>query len=54
MKPMQRQFGKLMSKGPGDTAKVSVLLNDYEDADKMLTKVGVAISHVLLVSAELY
>lgn len=39
MKPMQRQFGKLMSKGGGDTAKVSVLLNDYEDADKMLTKV---------------
>ena len=41
MKPMQRQFGKLMSKGGGDTAKVSVLLNDYEDADKMLTKVCV-------------
>jgi hypothetical protein len=36
---MQRQFGKLMSKGPGDNAKVAVLLNDYEDADKMLAKI---------------
>lgn len=39
MKPIQRQYGKIMHKGAGDTAKVSVLLNDYEDADKMLTKV---------------
>lgn len=39
MNSMHRQFGKLMSKGPGDSAKVSVLLNDYEDADKTLTKV---------------
>ena len=31
-----------MKKGPGDNANVSVLLNDYEDADKMLTKVGYA------------
>jgi len=40
MNSVQRQFGKLMGKGPGDNAKVAVLLNDYEDADKMLTKVG--------------
>jgi hypothetical protein len=40
MNSMHRQFGKLMSKGAGDNAKVSVLINDYEDADKMLTKVG--------------
>jgi amphiphysin len=40
MKPMQRQFGKLMSKGAGDAAKVSVLLSDYEEADKSLMKVG--------------
>jgi hypothetical protein len=40
MNSMHRQFGKLMSKGPGEAAKVSVLLNDYEDADKTLTKVG--------------
>jgi len=39
MKSMNRQFGKLMKKGPGDKANVAVLLNDYEDADKMLTKV---------------
>ena len=37
---MQRQFGKLLNKGPGNNAKVSVILNDYEDADKVLAKVG--------------
>jgi amphiphysin len=36
---MQRSFGKLLHKGPGDNAKVSVLLNDYEDADKVFAKV---------------
>ncbi|KAH6630103.1 hypothetical protein B0J18DRAFT_454403 [Chaetomium sp. MPI-SDFR-AT-0129] len=39
MQSMQRQFGKLMSKGPGENAKVAVLLNDYEDADNVLAKV---------------
>lgn len=39
MNSMHRQFGKLMKKGAGDSANVSVLLNDYEDADKMLMKV---------------
>ncbi|KAL2259849.1 hypothetical protein VTK26DRAFT_6330 [Humicola hyalothermophila] len=39
MQSMQRQFGKLWSKGPGDNAKVSVLLNDYEDVDKLLAKI---------------
>jgi len=39
MQSMQRQFGKLLRKGPGDNAKVSVLLNDYEDADKVLAQV---------------
>lgn len=28
-----------MNRGPGDNAKVSVLLNDYEDADRVLVKV---------------
>ena len=41
MQSMQRQFGKLLSKGPGDNAKVSVILNDYEDADKVLARVRV-------------
>ncbi|ROV94922.1 hypothetical protein VSDG_07112 [Cytospora chrysosperma] len=39
MHSMQRKFGRLLSKNPGDNAKVSVLLNDYEDADRVLTKI---------------
>lgn len=39
MHSMQRKFGRLLNKNPGDNAKVSVLLNDYEDADRVLTKV---------------
>jgi amphiphysin len=40
MNSMQRQFGKLTHKGAGDDAKVSVLLQDFDEADKMLTKVS--------------
>jgi amphiphysin len=40
MQSVQRQFGRLMNRGPGENAKVSVLLNDYEDADKVLGKVS--------------
>lgn len=39
MQSIGRQFGKIRNKGPGDNAKVNVLLNDYEDADKVLVKV---------------
>lgn len=39
MQAMQRQFGKLTSRAPGDNAKVTVVLNDYEDADNVLAKV---------------
>ena len=39
MQSMQRQFGKLRHKGAGDNAKVAMLLNDYEDADRVLAKV---------------
>ncbi|KAH7312104.1 hypothetical protein BKA65DRAFT_518183 [Rhexocercosporidium sp. MPI-PUGE-AT-0058] len=39
MNSLHRQFGRLTHKGAGDKASVSVLLNDYEDADKMLTKI---------------
>lgn len=39
MQSMQRQFGKLLHKSPGDNARVAVLLNDYEDADRLLVKV---------------
>jgi amphiphysin len=38
MNSVHRQFGKLRRKG-GDQADVAMLLNEYEDADKMLTKV---------------
>ncbi|PQE30196.1 SH3 domain signaling protein [Rutstroemia sp. NJR-2017a WRK4] len=39
MNSMHRQIGRIRNKGPGDAAKVSVLLNDYEDANKMLTNI---------------
>ncbi|KAK3367165.1 hypothetical protein B0T24DRAFT_384452 [Lasiosphaeria ovina] len=39
MQAVSRQFGKLWSKGPGDNAKFSVLINDYEDADKVLAQI---------------
>jgi len=42
MQSMQRQFGKLMRKGPGDNAKVSMILNDYEDADKVLAQASLS------------
>jgi len=38
MNSVHRQFGKLRRKG-GDQANVAMLLNEYEDADKMLTKI---------------
>ena len=40
MQSMQRSFGRLINKGPGNNAKVSIILKDYEDADKVLAKVG--------------
>ncbi|ROW07159.1 hypothetical protein VPNG_07324 [Cytospora leucostoma] len=39
MQSVQRKIGKLRNKGPGDNAKVSTLLSDYEDADRILTKI---------------
>ncbi|KAK3372048.1 hypothetical protein B0H63DRAFT_287312 [Podospora didyma] len=39
MQSVTRSFGKLWSKGPGDNAKFSVLLSDYEDADKVLAQI---------------
>ena len=55
MNSMQRQFGKLTHKGGGDDAKVSVLLQDFDEADKMLTKVYSQFEHSLerrLISAD--
>lgn len=44
MNSINRKFGKLMSKGgANDSGKVSVLLNDYEDADSTLAKVSATI-----------
>jgi hypothetical protein len=40
MNSMQRQIAKARGKGGENSAKVSVLLNDFEDANKMLTKVS--------------
>ncbi|KAI8627050.1 hypothetical protein F5Y19DRAFT_186485 [Xylariaceae sp. FL1651] len=40
MQSMQRQFGRMLQKSPGDNAKVAVLLSDYEDADRVLAKIN--------------
>jgi hypothetical protein len=39
MLSMQKHFGRLWNKGPGDNAKASALLTDYEDADRVFAKV---------------
>ncbi len=39
MQSVQRQVGKFLTRS-ADGSQVSVLLKDFEDADKMLTKVG--------------
>lgn len=40
MNSVTRTFGKLTHRSPGDNARVSNLLNDYEDVDKLLAKVS--------------
>lgn len=42
MQSVQRRFGKLLSRS-ADGVEVSLLLKDFEDADKMLTKVSESI-----------
>lgn len=39
MQSMSRQFGKFLPR-TADESQVAVLLKDFEDADKMLTKAG--------------
>ncbi|KAI1108834.1 hypothetical protein F5Y14DRAFT_434527 [Nemania sp. NC0429] len=39
MQSVQRQFGRILHKSPGDNAKVAVLLSDYEDVDRVLAKI---------------
>ncbi|KAI0172407.1 hypothetical protein GGR52DRAFT_590904 [Hypoxylon sp. FL1284] len=39
MQSMQRQFGQLLHKSPGDNARIAAVLNDYEDADRLLAKI---------------
>ncbi|KAJ2994391.1 hypothetical protein NUW58_g1573 [Xylaria curta] len=36
---VERQFGRMLRKSPGDNAKVAVLLTDYEDVDRVLAKI---------------
>lgn len=50
MQSVTRRVGKLMNRGPGDNAKVSVLLNDYEDADRVLAKVILTVVFYVLQS----
>lgn len=53
MQSVTRRVGKLMNRGPGDNAKVSVLLNDYEDADRVLAKVIIAVVSLFLIGSVL-
>ncbi|CRK21479.1 hypothetical protein BN1708_013136, partial [Verticillium longisporum] len=39
MERINKKFGRMMSKGPGDNAKVAIMLKEYDDADKMLAKI---------------
>lgn len=39
MQSVSRSWGKLMNKGPGDNAKVSLMLSDFEDAEQILAKI---------------
>ncbi|KAI0021426.1 SH3 domain-containing protein [Xylariomycetidae sp. FL0641] len=39
MQSMQRSFGRMLHKSPGDNAKAAALLGDYEDADRILTRI---------------
>jgi hypothetical protein len=43
MQSVQRHFGKF-GRRSADETQVSVLLKDFEEADKLLTKVGVTSS----------
>lgn len=44
MEKMQRSFGRLLHRGPGNNAKVSAILKDFEDASAILQKVCYVIS----------
>lgn len=54
MQSVTRRVGKLMNRGPGDNAKVSVLLNDYEDADRVLAKVILAVVSLFFIVSVLF
>ena len=40
MQSVQRRFGKLLPR-TADESQVAILLKDFDDADKMLARVGV-------------
>ena len=40
MQSVQRRFGKLLPR-TADEGQVAILLKDFDDADKMLARVGV-------------
>ncbi len=41
MQSVHRSFGKLLTRS-ADESQVSILLKDFEDADRMLTKVSIS------------
>lgn len=45
MKTVHRQFGKFMRRDAGDTANCALLIDQFEEADKMLSKVCQILVH---------
>lgn len=43
MSSISRQFGRLTTKGAGNDAKIQVLLEDFEQADKCLAQLVEAV-----------
>lgn len=44
MQSLQRKFGQMTTKSSADDSQVAILMKDFEDADTLLTKVGISVS----------
>ena len=51
MQRVQRRFGRLLPR-TADESQVALLLKDFEDADKMLERVGIDMSGIATIADE--